>query len=103
MAIVGLLQGKKLILTTAVGPATAISVDAGGYANVDLKVAFAEAATHLDITGLKSIMGLPDGITIQSITYPTLETARVRVRNCSTATIFIPVNSVTVELQVLGL
>jgi hypothetical protein len=90
-------DGWKVVEATATGPAAAVSVGAGAAADVDLTVA-ASPASIKKILALKSISGLPDGIVLVGVTYPTSTTVRVRVFNHTAAAISIAANSVTASV-----
>jgi len=90
-------EGFKLVLATASGPATTVSVGAGAAANVDLTVA-ANPGVIREILSLKSLTGLPDGIVLVGVSYPALTTIRVRVFNHTTSSINITAGSVSASV-----
>ena len=90
-------DGWKVVIATATGPSTTQVVNAGTAANVDLTVA-ANPASIKEILALKSVSGLPDGIVLVSISYPSLTTVRIRVFNPTDGNINITANSVTASV-----
>jgi len=90
-------DGWKIVKATATGPATNVAVSAGAAANVDLTVA-ANPALIKEILALKSVSGLPDGVVLASVSYPSLTTIRLRVFNPTTTDITVTANSVTAEI-----
>lgn len=90
-------EGWKLVLATAVGPSTTVSVGAGAAANVDLAVS-ANPAVIREVLGFRSVSGLPDGIVLVGVSYPDISTVRIRVLNHATASIQITANSVTASI-----
>jgi len=90
-------DGWKIATATAVGPAAAVSVAAGAAADVDLTVA-ANPAKIVKILGITSIAGLPSGIVLAGVTYPTLTTIRLRVFNPTASAITVTANSVSATI-----
>lgn len=93
-------DGYKILTVSAAGPASAVTVSAGGAANVDLSVGAHEASRILSILGLKSVSGLPDGAVLQSVSFPNLSTVRLRVFNPTTSDITVSADSVSAEILV---
>jgi hypothetical protein len=87
-------DGWKVVEVTAKGPAADTSVAAGASADVDLTVA-AGPANVKKLLALGSITGLPDGIVLAGVSYPSPTTVRVRVHNVTTAAITITAGSVS--------
>jgi hypothetical protein len=87
-------DGWKVVEATATGPAATVSVGAGTAANVDLAVA-ANPASIKEVLALKSLSGLPDGVVLVGVSYPSPTTVRVRVFNPTTSDINVTANSVT--------
>jgi len=87
-------DGFKIVIATASGPATAVSVGAGAVADVDLTVV-ANPAVVREILGLRSLTGLPSGIVLVGVSYPNVNTVRIRVHNVTAAAITITAGSVT--------
>jgi hypothetical protein len=91
-------DGWKIVEATATGPAAAVSVGAGAAADVDLAVA-ANPASIKEVLALKSLSGLPDGVVLVGVSYPSPTTVRVRVFNPTAAAITIAANSVTAAVS----
>jgi hypothetical protein len=87
-------EGWKIVLATASGPASTVSVGAGAAADVDLTVS-ANPASIKAILALGSVSGLPTGIVLVGVSYPNLSTVRIRVYNPTTSSINVTANSVS--------
>jgi hypothetical protein len=94
MSLQALVDGYKLVLVNATGPSTNVTVTAGSSANVDLAVA-AGPANVLAMLGLCSVSGLPSGVVLAGVSYPSLSTVRLSVFNPTTENISVTANSVT--------
>lgn len=90
-------DGWKIVVVSAVGPATTTSVTAGSAANINLAVQ-TTAAIVRDFLSLSSLSGLPDGVVLVGVSYPDLSTVRVRVFNPTGSNINVTANSVTATL-----
>jgi len=87
-------DGFKIVIATASGPASAVSVGAGAVADVDLTVAPNPAVVR-EILGLRTITGLPSGIVLVGVSYPSVNTVRIRVYNATATAITIAAGSVS--------
>ncbi len=90
-------EGWKLVLASASGPASDVSVGAGAAANVDLTVA-ANPALIKEVLGLRTVSGLPDGVVLANVTYPNLSTVRIRVFNPTSGAITIAAGAVSASV-----
>jgi len=90
-------EGYKLVTATASGPASNVAVSAGAAANVDLTIT-ANPARILSIEALKSISGLPDGVVLVGVSYPSLTTVRARVFNPTSTDKTVSAGTVSAEI-----
>jgi hypothetical protein len=102
MTLVALTRdGRKVVLDTATGPSTNVSVDAGASADINVPVGLFELSRK-DSVVVSGISGLPDGIVLQGFSLPSLDTVRLRVRNVTTGSITVSANSVSCVLHIVG-
>ena len=87
-------EGFKVVLASASGPSSDTVVSAGGAANVDLSVA-SNPANILEILALKSVSGLPDGVVLVGVSFPSTSTVRLRVFNPTGGDLTVTADSVT--------
>lgn len=87
-------DGWKIALATATGPATTVSVPATSPADVDITLA-ANPARIVEVLGLRSLTGLPSGVVLVGVSYPALNTVRIRVYNTTGSAVNITAGSVS--------
>lgn len=88
------LDGKKIVIASAIGPSSTVNVAAGSTANIDLSVQ-PNPAIIRNILAIGTVTGLPTGVAINGISYPSLTTIRITVYNPTGAAVSIAANSVT--------
>lgn len=91
-------EGYKLALVTATGPSANVSVGAGASANVDLSISF--DTRIIEALGIAGVSGLPSGVVIQGIEFPSTSTVRLVVFNPTAAAITVTANSVSARVLV---
>jgi len=91
-------DGWKVVEATAAGPAADTSVAANTSVDLDLAVA-ANPASVKKVLALKSISGLPDGVVLVGVSYPSPTTVRLRVRNVTAAAVTVTANSVSASVS----
>lgn len=95
-------DGRKIVVGSAAGPASDVTVTAGSQANVDIAVPMFELGRKNEALAVKSIEGLPNNIVLVGFSWPTLDTLRLRVFNHSGTNVTVTANSVTVTVTLLG-
>ncbi len=90
-------DGFKLAIANASGPAAATVVDGGSSANIDLTIS-PNPANIVGVLGIRSISGLPSGIALVGISYPSPGTVRITVYNVTTSDITVSAGSVSATL-----
>ena len=90
--------------TTAIakGPSSDTSVTTGSSATITLSYTdLGGIKKIIDVVGLVSVSGLPDGVVIEGITAGT-SNVTVKVRNTTGGDVTVTANSVTVTVRVIG-
>ena len=95
-------RGLTETTATATGPASDTAVTAGTSATITLSYTTLNGIKKIvDVVGLVSVSGLPDGIAIEGISISTGNVS-LKVRNTTGADITITANSVSVTARVIG-
>ena len=95
-------EGYTETTATATGPASNTTVTAGASATITLTYTSMGGVKNIvEVVGIVSVSGLPDGIAIEGITAG-MDNVTLKVRNTTGGDITITSGSVTVAVRVIG-
>ena len=98
--IIQTLDGRKLVLASAIGPSAAVSVSPGTYATVTLALQAVPIRPH-EVLGVLQISGLSGGVVLAGYSVSGFN-VNVVVYNPTSSTPSIAANSVTAVVLVRG-
>ena len=95
-------RGLTETTATAKGPSADTTVSSGTSSTLSLSYSTLNGIKKIvDVVGLVSVGGLPDGVVLEGITLST-DSVTLKVRNTTGADATVTANSVTVTVRVLG-